>query len=254
MPAASHQTFYEKNTNYASFLGARPVELFSKYADTLKPDDTTGLALDVGCGVGQVLQRIHQAGYAAQGIDVCEPAILEGRAKGLPCQLYDGKTIPYPDNTFASVGALNVLEHVDQPEAFIEEVVRVARPGGKVVISSPNFLRVIGFRDYHPHMRGIINKARNLGRLLVKVQRIRSGRESRFDRMTPIVRPILQSDDDAIIATNPLEIASHLSRNGCAISSISCSDRAIHPIIDFFLNATPLRYAMFNGFVIARKN
>ncbi len=68
------------------------------------------------------------------------------------------RRLPFPDRHFASVGALNVLEHVEQPEAFIAELVRVTEPDGRIVLSSPNFFRVLGFRDYHPHMRGVGTK------------------------------------------------------------------------------------------------
>ena len=42
------------------------------------------------------------------------------------------------DGAFAAAGALNVIEHVADPRAFLDELVRVVRPGGLVVICSPN--------------------------------------------------------------------------------------------------------------------
>jgi len=132
--------------------------------------------------------------------------------------------------------------------------VRVVEPGGRVLISSPNFFRAIGYRDYHPQMRGFSNKWRNFRRLLAKRRQIKNDPGSvRFDRMTPIVKEPFTPDDDAIVATNALEIAFFLQRAGCLIEGISCTDRYVARPIDWFLNLTPLRFLMFNAFVAARR-
>ena len=248
----SHQETYRENEAYAEFLANWDANFYAKYADTLKP--AAGRALDVGCGVGQVVGRLTSAGVEAYGVDVSQPNIARAQKVSSRCQLYDGQHLPFADSFFSSVGAINVLEHVEQPEAFIAELVRVTEPGGRIVISSPNFLRVFGFRDYHPTMRGIANKWRNWKRIQQKkAQMRRAPAEVRFDRMTPIVKEPFEPDDDAIIATNAYEIAFFLKRNGCEIQTVQCTDRYVPRLADIVLNATPTRYLMFNAFVVARK-
>jgi 2-polyprenyl-3-methyl-5-hydroxy-6-metoxy-1,4-benzoquinol methylase len=251
-----HQdTYYKDNKAYAEHLAAWNPQLYAKYADALKPERPGARTLDVGCGVGQVVTRLDEAGFEAYGVDVSKPNI-ERAAKVSPrCQLYDGKILPFPENHFASAGALNVLEHVDEPEAFIREVVRVVEPGGKIVLSSPNFFRVLGFRDYHPKMRGMGNKLRNWKRLREKrAQMTREPGAVRFDRMVPIVKEPFTPDDDAIVATNALEMRFFLNRSGCRVHSVECTDRYVAKPIDFLLNLGPWRYVMFNSFLVARKN
>src|SRR5947209_9026058 len=212
----SHQETYRQNEAYAEFLASWDAGFYSKYADTLKPEKPGSRALDVGCGVGQVEARLTEAGCEAYGVDVSEPNIERARKFSNRCQLYDGKKLPFPDEHFASVGALNVLEHVDEPEAFIRELVRVTAIGGRVVLSSPNFFRVFGFRDYHPKMRGLGNKWRNWQRLQQKRRQIKSDPASvRFDKMIPIVKEPFTPDDDAIVATNAVEMQFFLERSGC---------------------------------------
>jgi len=255
MCAVSHQETYRQNEAYAQFLANWDAAFYAKYADTLKPEKPGSRLLDVGCGVGQVVARLTEAGFEAYGVDVSEPNIERARKFSNRCQFYDGKKLPFPDQHFASVGALNVLEHVDEPEAFIGELVRVAQIGGRIVLSSPNFFRVFGFRDYHPKMRGVGNKWRNWRRLREKHRQMRVDPAAvRFDRMTPIVKEPFTPDDDAIVATNPLEMKFFLERSGCHVESVACTDRYVAKPIDFLLNLTPARYLMFNAFLIARRS
>jgi SAM-dependent methyltransferase len=250
----SHQETYRHNEAYAEFLANWDANFYAKYADTLRPDRPGARVLDVGCGAGQVVGRLTQAGHEAYGVDVSEPNIERARKFSERCQFYDGKHLPFADGFFASVGALNVLEHVEEPEAFIPELVRVTEKGGRLVISSPNFFRVFGLRDYHPKMRGVGNKFLNWQRLRQKRRQMKvNPRAVRFDRMTPIVKEPFTPDDDAIIATNALEVKFFLEQAGCDVLAVNCTDRYVAKPVDFALNLTALRYLMFNAFVVARK-
>jgi SAM-dependent methyltransferase len=249
-----HQETYRHNEAYAEFLANWDANFYAKYTDYLRPAKAGGRVLDVGCGAGQVVGRLSEAGYEAYGVDVSEPNIERARKFSSRCEFYDGKHLPFPDRHFASIGALNVLEHVEEPEDFIVEVVRVAEPGGRVLISSPNFLRVLGFRDYHPKMRGLSNKWQNWKRLNQKSRQMRQDPASvRFDRMVPIVKEPFTPDDDAIVATNAREIAFFLQQAGCQVERVFCTDRYVSKPVDMVLNLTPLRFLMFNAFVVARK-
>jgi SAM-dependent methyltransferase len=249
-----HQESYHHNQEYAEFLAGWDVSFYHKYIGALVPDKSEDSVLDIGCGVGQVVASLSQKGVNAHGVDVSHPNIKKAQRHSDLCQVYDGKVLPYSDSKFGAVGAFNVLEHVEVPEKLLEELVRVTRPGGKIVVSSPNFFRILGFRDYHPRMRGIGNKLSNLSRLLQKRKILKGSFEHwGFDRMEPIVKEPFTPDDDAIIATNPMEIAAFLGHYGCQIESVACTDRLVHPLIDFCLNLSVWKFGMFNGFVVARK-
>lgn len=249
----SHQDTYRHNEAYAEFLANWDPTFYAKYTDSLKPDTAGDRVLDVGCGAGQVIHQLTEAGYEAYGVDVSEPNIQKARRFTERAIMYDGRTLPFESAYFGSAGALNVLEHVEEPEAFVREIVRVVRPGGRVVLSSPNFFRAIGLRDYHPKMRGITNKWRNFVRMFQKRRQMRNDPGSvRFDRMLPIVKEPFTPDDDAIIATNGLEIAFFLEQSGCIVERVDCTDRYVAKPLDRLLNLTPARYLMFNAFVVAR--
>lgn len=238
----SHQETYRHNEAYAEFLTGWDEGFYAKYADALQPPLAGARILDAGCGVGQVLARLKNAGFEAYGVDVSVPNIERAKKITAHCQVYDGQHLPFPDGFFAAGGAFNVLEHVEQPEQFIAELTRVVQAGGRLVISSPNFFRVLGFRDYHPRMRGLRNKWRNGLRLLQKRRQLKNAPDQvRFDRMSPIARNPFQPDDDAIIATNGLEIEHFLEKAGCQVESVACTDRYVPQWLDFLLNLTPLR-------------
>lgn len=252
---SSHLNSVRNDAAYSDILAGWDARFYEKFTRTIQPDSPGGAVLDIGCGVGQVVERLNRAGFLAHGVDVAEANIRRAQRICDRCILYDGRRLPFGDNTFASTGALNVLEHVENPELFVSEAVRVTQPGGKIVLSSPNFLRVLGFRDYHPRMRGIGSKFRNAKGLLRRRKQMRLDPESvRFERMQPIIKEPFTPDDDAIVATNALDIQFFLTRNGCQVVSVECTDRDVNPVVHFVLNATPIRYGLFNAFVVARKS
>jgi len=255
----SHQETYKNNEQYTQELEGLAPSFYLKYADSLlcatKADEAKALKLlDVGCGVGTVLRRWHEAGADGYGVEVSETSMARARRVSPNAQLYDGQHLPFADKTFDGAGTFNVLEHVEQPELFIHELVRVVRPGGLVVISSPNFLRVFGFRDYHHKMRGVGNKVKNALRLRQKAKdRAFDPDVVRFDRMDAVVKTPFTPDDDAIVATNAPEIRFFLKRCGCQILASECTDRVVGDFAELVLNLGPWRDWILNAFVVGRR-
>jgi hypothetical protein len=75
----------------------------------------------------------------------------------------------------------------------------------------------------------------------------------RFERMTPIIKEPFTPDDDAIVCTNALDLGFFLERNGCRLIDIACTDRTVPGWIDALLNCSPLKYGLFNAWVVAEK-
>ena len=101
--------------------------------------------LDVGCGKGGVVIACALKGAEAVGFDLDERdlniAKLRAESYGLkniPIFKGDAANIPFSDNYFDLVTALSVLEHVNNLEKVIKEMVRVTRPGGCCYVTFPN--------------------------------------------------------------------------------------------------------------------
>ena len=89
-----------------------------------------GSVLEVGCGTGAVLSAVRLAKIGTQhtGIDLADPGPhRDPNAIDLILQQYDGKVLPYADNSFDLVYASHVLEHVPEPRELLSEIKRVAR-------------------------------------------------------------------------------------------------------------------------------
>jgi 2-polyprenyl-3-methyl-5-hydroxy-6-metoxy-1,4-benzoquinol methylase len=110
-------------------------------------------ALDVGCGTGLNSQAIRSKGHNVLGIDIAERAIEAYRARGLEGRVMDiEKPLLFPDESFDLVFCSEVIEHLGSPEILIREARRVLKPGGRLIVSTPNsafwLYRVLGLLGY----------------------------------------------------------------------------------------------------------
>jgi SAM-dependent methyltransferase len=91
---------------------------------------TVDSVLEVGCGTAAVLSDLaaHNIGKQHVGVDVTDPfEHLDDTAKHLDLRIYDGRHLPFADNSFDLVFASHVVEHVPDPRGFIKELRRVSR-------------------------------------------------------------------------------------------------------------------------------
>ena len=96
-----------------------------------------GRVLDGGCGSGRLLPVLAARDTAAVGLDL-EPAMLTvaARRTGVPLVRGDVQLLPFPAAVFDA--AVAVVEFVSDPALAIEELCRVVRPGGRLVIGALN--------------------------------------------------------------------------------------------------------------------
>ena len=91
-----------------------------------------GRVLDVGCGSRPYERLVPATEYV--GLELDTP---ENRRTKLADVYYDGRALPFPDGSFDAVISNEVLEHVFEPEAFVGEIARVLKPGGRLLLTVP---------------------------------------------------------------------------------------------------------------------
>ncbi|MDA2916157.1 class I SAM-dependent methyltransferase [Nitrospinae bacterium AH_259_B05_G02_I21] len=101
---------------------------------------TSGLRLlDVGCGFGFFLEAVRQDFRHVCGVEISEPQrVLALETLGLKVPKGDATSIPFGDESVDVVTILDVLEHLPNPRAGLQEAKRVLTPGGLLVIATPN--------------------------------------------------------------------------------------------------------------------
>lgn len=109
-----------------------------------------GQAADIGCGAGDDAFRLAGLvgpGGKALGVDLSEAMVAEARRRfeataNLEFICAGADDLPFADGSLDAIRADRVLIHVPDPEKAIAEMVRVLRPGGRIVLSEPD---MVGF-------------------------------------------------------------------------------------------------------------
>lgn len=106
--------------------------------------------LDVGCGTGDDVRALAARvapGGRVIGIDASAAMIDEARRRGAPgagdFRVGDATRLDLPDDAADGARAERTLQHLDSPEAAVTEMVRVVRPGGRVVLAEPDWATLV---------------------------------------------------------------------------------------------------------------
>lgn len=134
----SHWWFVGRRAILESFLDGIVRKLKSNSRD-LK-------ILDVGCGTGANLEMLANYGDA-EGVDVSDDALDFCRRKGLTVQKGLAETLPYESEAFDVTTALDVVEHLDDDVAGLNEMYRITKRGGYSLIFVPAFMWLWGVQD-----------------------------------------------------------------------------------------------------------
>jgi 2-polyprenyl-3-methyl-5-hydroxy-6-metoxy-1,4-benzoquinol methylase len=98
--------------------------------------------IDVGCGLGWYGRGLLADGYDWLGVEIDPDDCAQLARLQLPHRQVDGGTLPFGAGEFDAALCLEVLEHIDEPRAFLREIQRVAPR--RLIVSVPN-CELIGY-------------------------------------------------------------------------------------------------------------
>jgi 2-polyprenyl-3-methyl-5-hydroxy-6-metoxy-1,4-benzoquinol methylase len=111
-------------------------------AELLRGRGARGIVLDVGCGIGRFRDASRDFSTAYIGVDVVRHPHLPQDVTFVRADL-DRDPIPVDSASADIVAAIETIEHLENPHAFAREIARVVKPGGWVVVTTPNQLSVL---------------------------------------------------------------------------------------------------------------
>lgn len=150
-------------------LGLKDAGFFKNIVPTL-PEERR--ILDVGCATGRLLRHFKQAGWETAGVELCRESVEYGnREYGVNIKMASMEEAGFTDTRFSVVHASHLIEHVEDPAAFTDEVARLLLPGGVFICVTPSSdgmqAKLFGaaWRSAIPDHVSLFNK-RTLSRLL----------------------------------------------------------------------------------------
>ncbi len=147
-----------------------------------------------GCGVGMYLRKLAQDARQAVGLDIELERTLEAHQFAEQVLCGAGENLPFPPDTFDLILSHEVLEHVQDDQQAVNEIVRTLKPGGRLVLFVPN--RGYPFETHGIYWRGKYHFG-NIPLVNYLPRRLR-------DRLAPHVRVYSAGDLQRLFANLPV--------------------------------------------------
>ena len=97
-----------------------------------------GSVLENGCGVGMYVQRLASFGGTVIGLEYDFERAAEAYVNSAHIVNSAGDFLPFPSSVFDLILSHEVIEHVEDDRLAVREMVRVLKPGGRIVVFAPN--------------------------------------------------------------------------------------------------------------------
>ncbi len=169
---------YDQGLNRSIGIGCH-IPYFNEYVSLaiLKVQSSWGNhLLDIGSGNGQYLNTMRSFGWKVEGVETDQKAADFARDKyTLKVHVGNLSECGIPSGSFDVITLNHVIEHVYDPRALLTECMRILKPGGRLVLLTPNS-ESLGYRLFGKNWRGLeaprhmaIFSVTNLGELMTQI-------------------------------------------------------------------------------------
>lgn len=134
------ELYYEElGDDFDRFMSDYDVERRAELIQRLLPDHVEGPTLEVGCGTGAITRTYRDRVGELVVTDISgKLAKAVASAVGAQGQQQDATQLSFPDASFALVISSECVEHTPDPARAVGEMLRVLRPGGHLILTTPN--------------------------------------------------------------------------------------------------------------------
>jgi SAM-dependent methyltransferase len=136
-----YRAFEERYRGARELIRSR-LQAYLPFIEPLRLNETEVRAVDLGCGRGEWLELLQEAGFDAHGVDLNEGMLAACRENGL--QVTRGDAIRYlrelPDQSQVIVSGFHIAEHLPFTDLrlLVQQALRVLKPGGLLILETPN--------------------------------------------------------------------------------------------------------------------
>jgi len=135
---SAYESFIKNDRAHFWWVGRRAI-FFDVLRDRLGPRPEGARVLDLGCGVGGMLDGLAEFGQVI-GTDTDRESLHFCRERGFPRLLEAvGPALPFATGSLNLVTAFDVLEHIPEETETLAECLRVLEPGGTLFLSGPSY-------------------------------------------------------------------------------------------------------------------
>jgi len=113
------------------------------FAARLLPPRPLGRWADFGCGRGEFIEQASRSDESGIGVDFAASSAKALRATGRPALVADlNQRLPFATGSLDGASMIEVIEHIVAAEALVAELARVIRPGGWLIVTTPNVVHI----------------------------------------------------------------------------------------------------------------
>jgi SAM-dependent methyltransferase len=141
MSAGFYRAFEERHRGSRALIKSRQ-RIYLPFVAPLRTIYGEATAIDLGCGRGEWLELLKEAGFDAQGVDLDDGMLAACRERGLNVRTEDALAAlkALPDASQSVVSAFHVVEHIafSELQTLVKEALRALRPAGLLILETPN--------------------------------------------------------------------------------------------------------------------